>query len=345
MNKNKTINKMLRRNEFYILLIIIVLCIIIEIRSGQFFTINNLVDLASAMIIPTLFGLGQYIVIISGGFDLSFCTMASLCSYVTVDYFLKLEYTGSLIIPLLFAIGLGVICGSLNGLIIAKFKFPPMIVTLGTQYIFRGIMQGVLGAVQIYSVPQSMKEFGYASLFTVTNEKSGLSSKMPVAILFVIVIAVIITVVMKKTMFGRGIFAVGGSDVAAERAGFPVFKIRYFVYVIAGVIASLAGFIRMSMIAQAQPTNLLGMEMTVIASVVLGGTSILGGRGTVYGAILGTFLIVLVQNSLIMIGIPTIWQGFFLGVLIIIGTAISVRKTGSRRRSTTEDGEVQSIDE
>ena len=338
----RQVKKILHRNEFYVAAIILLLCVFIQLQSGQFFTANNLVDLASAMIVPTMFGIGQYMVIISGGFDVSFCTMASLSSYVIVDTLLKADYTGPLILPILMAVGIGAVLGALNGFLIARYNLPAFIVTLGTQFVFRGLMQGALGAVQIYTVPPSMQAFGKAALFTVSGS-SGLSSRMPAAVLFVVALVAIAALAMRYTMFGRGIYAVGGSGTAAERAGFPVFWIKFFVYVISGAIASLTGLIRMSMIGQAQPTNLLGMELTIIASVVIGGTSIKGGKGTVLGALLGTLLIVLVQNSLIMIGIPTIWQSFFLGVLILGSTGISAYQALHQKAPRKTEGEVPAV--
>ena len=333
------IKKALHRNEFDVAVIIVLLCAFIEMRSGQFLSANNLVDMVSAMIVPTMFGIGQYMVIISGGFDVSFCTMASLSSYVIVDTLLKANYAGPIIVPILMAIVIGAVLGALNGFLIARYDLPAFIVTLGTQFVFRGLMQGALGAVQIYTVPPSMQSFGKAALFTVTGS-SGLTSKMPVAVLFAAALVILAALVMRYTMFGRGIYAVGGSSSAAERAGFPVFWIKFFVYVISGAIASLTGLIRMSMIGQAQPTNLLGMELTIIASVVIGGTAIKGGKGTVLGALLGTLLIVLVQNSLIMIGIPTIWQSFFLGVLIIGSTGISAYQATHQKKAHKAKREV-----
>lgn len=320
---NKRLKKLTRSNEFYILLVIIVLSFIIQIRSGQFFTGNNLVDIVNATVVPGIFAIGAFMVIVSGGIDVSFPALASLSVYATTRYLTDIGYNGSFIVPLLMVCGLGALLGSVNGIIISKFKLPTLIVTLGTQSVFRGIMQGSLNSVQIPNIPVSMKEFGSSSLFTATNTTSGLSSNMPLAVLFLVGILIVVFLLLRYTMFGRAIYATGGDENSASRAGFNVPKTKFWLYVLVGVISSIAGLIRTSMMGQMHPTNLLGMEMMVIASVVLGGTAITGGRGTLTGAMLGTVLITIVQSSLLLLGIDTFWQGFFLGLLIIVGTGIS----------------------
>ena len=149
-----------------------------------------------------------------------------------------------------------------------------------------------------------------------------------------IVVVAAAFVVLRYTTFGRGLYAMGGDESAAERAGFKVRRIKFWLFVIVGIIASLAGLVRTTSMDSMHPTNLLGMELMVIAAVVLGGASITGGSGTLTGAMLGTLLIVIVQNSMILIGVPTFWQGFALGVLIIVGTGISaVQVTRARKRA------------
>jgi len=319
----KQLKKLISHNEFYIFLVIFLLSFAIEIRSGQFYTPNNLVDLASALVVPGLFAIGAFMVIISGGIDVSFPALASLSVYATTRILVDTGYQGGILLPIVLCVIFGAILGAFNGFIISKFNLQPLIVTLGTASVFKGIMQGVLNSVQIATIPKGMSSFGTASLFIAKNAESGLTSHMPVAI-FVLLIALGITYfVLNHTMYGRGLYAIGGNEVSAERAGFNVKRIKFFLYVAVGILSSLAGLIRVSMMTQCHPTNMLGMEMMIIAGVVLGGVAITGGSGTLIGCMLGTILIVIVQNSLILMGIPTFWQGFFLGVLIILGVGIS----------------------
>ncbi|MGC3953705.1 MAG: ABC transporter permease [Propionicimonas sp.] len=316
-------SKALRSNEFYVFLVILVLGIVIQARSGQFFTANNLVDIANAMVVPGLFGIGAFLVIVSGGIDVSFPALASLAVYATTRYLVDTGYVGGIWLPFVMAMAIGAILGAFNGLFTARLALPTLIITLGTSSVFSGVMQGVLASVQIPVIPPSMADFGRATLFVATNPQSGLTSSMPVAFLILLAVLAAAFFVLRYTMFGRGIYAIGGDESSAERAGFKVKQIKFWLYVLVGVIAAVAGLIRTSMMGQMHPTNLLGMEMMVIAAVVLGGTAITGGTGTLTGVMLGTLLITTVQNSMILLGIPTFWQGLSLGLLIIVGTGIS----------------------
>jgi simple sugar transport system permease protein len=326
----------LRSNEFYVLLVIIALGIVIQARSGQFFTVNNLVDIANAMVVPGLFAIGAFLVIVSGGIDVSFPALASLAVYATTRVLVDSGYTGGIWLPFLLAMGIGALLGAFNGLFIARLALPTLIITLGTASVFSGVMQGVLNSVQIPTIPPAMEAFGTAALFVAKNPESGLTSNMPVSFLILVAALLLAFVMLRYTMFGRGIYAIGGDESAAARAGFKVRRIKFWLYVIVGVIAAVAGLIRTCMMGQMHPTNLLGMEMMVIAAVVLGGTAITGGTGSLTGVMLGTLLITIVQNSMILIGIPTFWQGLSLGLLIIVGTGISavqLARSGGRLRA------------
>ena len=328
--------KLLRSNEFYVFLVIVALGIVIQARSGQFFTVNNLVDIANAMVVPGLFAIGAFLVIVSGGIDVSFPALASLAVYALTRLLVDNNYTGGIWLPFVMAIVFGALLGAFIGLFTARLALPTLIITLGTASVFSGVMQGVLSSVQIPVIPPSMEAFGRATLFVATNPQSGLTSNMPVSFLILVAVLAAVFVMMRYTMFGRGIYAIGGDESAASRAGFKVRRIKFWLYVLVGVIAALAGLIRTSMMGQMHPTNLLGMEMMVIAAVVLGGTAITGGTGSLTGVMLGTLLITIVQNSMILMGIPTFWQGFSLGVLIIVGTGISavqVARSGNRLRA------------
>lgn len=329
---NGLIRKLVVSNEFYLFLVIVAVALLIQVRSGQFFTANNLVDLANAMVVPGLFAVGAYMVLVSGGIDVSFPALASLAVYTVTSLLVDADYVGGFWLPLVLVMALGALLGAFNGLFAARLAVPTLIITLGTANVFKGIMQGALGSVQIPVLPPSMADFGRATLFVAENPESGLTSSMPVSFLILVVVVAATFLLMRFTMFGRGIYAIGGDAASAARAGFKVRRIKFWLYVIVGVIAAVAGLVRTSMMGQMHPTNLLGMEIMVIAAVVLGGTAITGGKGTLTGVMLGTLLIVIVQNSMILIGIPTYWQRVALGVLIIAGTGISAVQLTRRRK-------------
>lgn len=326
------LHSLVRAHEFYLALIIIVVCLVVQFRSGEFFTANNIVDLIGALIVPGIFAIGVYMALVSGGIDVSFPALASLAVYAVTSTLVEQEYAGTILLPFLLVVILGAILGSFNGLLASRLAVPVLIITLGTASIFQGIMQGVLGSVQIPILPPGMDAFGDSALFETVDPVSGRTSSMPMSVLFLVGLVIIAGFIMKYTYFGRGIYAIGGDEIAARRVGFRPKVIKFWLYVIVGIIAAIAGLARTTAMGTMHPTNLLGTEILVIAAVVLGGTAITGGKGTLTGALLGSFLIVVVQNSMILMGIPTFWQRAALGILIVVGTGVGAMQVVRRRK-------------
>lgn len=320
-----------RRSEPYVLAAIVVLSILIQARSGQFFTGNNLVDLARALIVPGLFSVGCMMVIVSGGIDVSFTAIASLAMYVTDRILLSSAYSGNVVLAYAMSAGFGLLMGALNGVLIGFLRLPTLVVTLGTSSLFTGIMYGAFAA-SASDVPPAIVAHGKETLFTAVNPESGLTSNMPSQVLILVAVLALVFLLLRYTMLGRGIYAIGGDEAAAERAGFSVPWIKMFLYSFVGVLAGITGIARISMIAYADPSTMLGMELTVIAAVVLGGTRVTGGLGTLTGTIFGVTLMTVLANSLILIGIPTYWSRVFTGAVIIIGTGVTARQIRSGRR-------------
>jgi simple sugar transport system permease protein len=325
--------RMLSSPEPWVLAAIVALSLLIQARSGQFFTGNNLVDLARALVVPALFSVGCMMVIVSGGIDVSFTAIASLAMYVTDKILVARGYDGSVLLAYAMSAGLGLLMGALNGSLIAFLRLPTLIVTLGTSSLYTGLMFGAFAA-SASDVPPAIADHGKQILFTAVNNDLGLTSTMPAQILILVGILVIVFLLLRYTMLGRGIYAIGGDEAAAERAGFNVRSIKMFLYCFVGVLAGVTGIVRISMIAYADPSTMLGMELPVIAAVVLGGVRVTGGVGTLTGTMLGVALMTILANSLILMGIPTYWSRAFTGAVIIVGTGVTAWRTGvTRRRS------------
>ena len=221
--------------------------------------------------------------------------------------------------------------GALNGFLIAFLRLPTLVVTLGTASLYTGLMFGAFAA-SASDVPPAIVAHGKETLFTAVNAQLGLSSNMPSQVLILVGVFVLGFLFLRYTMLGRGIYAIGGDEAAAERAGFNVRAIKMFLYCLVGVLAGITGISRISMMAYADPSTFLGMELTVIAAVVLGGTRVTGGVGTLTGTALGVALMIILANSLILMGIPTYWTRVFTGAVIIIGTGVTARQIGTKRR-------------
>jgi len=326
-----TAKRLARRSEPYVFAAILLLSLLIQVQSGQFFTGNNLVDIARSMIVPALFAIGAMLVIVSGGIDVSFTAIASLSMFLTNHILLSADYSGNILLAYAMGAGFGLLMGAVNGLLIGVFRLPTLVVTLGTASLFTGIMQGVFAASESPVAP-SLADHGKEILFVAVNNELGLSSNMPSQILILGAVLLLVFLFLRYTMVGRGIFAIGGDEASAIRSGFSVTGIKVFLYCFVGALAGVTGIVRASMMMNAHPTNLLGMELVVIAAVVLGGTRVTGGHGTLTGTMLGVALMTIMSNSLILIGVPTFWTRVFTGVVIIIGTGVTAWQARARRK-------------
>ncbi len=320
------IKKILKRNEFYVSIIIVALALLIQIKSGQFFTSNNIMDLVRSLIVPGMMAAGLFMVIASGNIDVSFPYTAMLCMFGITKLFQVIDYQGPVVLGFLLAAVIGAFLGLINGVLAAWLKLPTLIITLGTCAIYLGFTQGVLKSSVISVLPDPLADMAAHTLFTVRSATTGLGSSMPISIVMLIGTLLVVGFIMKYTMLGRGIYAVGGDPVAAERVGFNVSAIRIFVFTFMGLIGGVTGLTQVTLSGMCQINFFDGYEMTIIAAVVLGGASIAGGSGTVFGTFLGVLLMKLISNNLILLGIPTNWSKLMTGVLIIAGVSASAYK-------------------
>jgi simple sugar transport system permease protein len=315
------LKKILKTNEFVVGLIIIALSIVIGSINPAFFSIANLFDLLRSATVLGIFAVGVLIVIISGGVDVSFTAIAVFCMYVTSKYFLAIDYQGPIIVAFGLAATMGLLLGLINAAVISYFKLPTLIVTLGTMTMFRGFMLFFVGSDYNSNIPEGMLQFVKANLVTLRTPNGGLTS-LHSAIILLVISALLVWFILKYTMLGRGIYALGGAREAAERAGFNIRWIEFCIYGFVGMLSGINGIVFGTLNRQTNPFAIVGSELDVIAAVVLGGASITGGRGTVIGTLLGVFLVVIMNNSLILVGIPSTWQKVVIGLIILIGTGL-----------------------
>lgn len=331
---------LLKQTEFYVFCIIVAFALIIQVRSGLFFTSNNLMDLVRSMIIPGIYAICALLSFVSTGADVSFPLIAALSAYIAVT--LGNRFSLGVIPIFAIAIVVGCLIGCINGFFIVKYKFNSLIVTLGTSSICSGILFGTFEAGRT-ELPEKLYALSKINLVTVTNAKSGLSSSLPFTFVIMIVLYLIAYFILNYTMAGRSVYAVGGDEVSAERAGINVGKVRFLVFVVNGGIAAIAGLCYAMMSYFYLPNEYAGEEMLVIAAVVLGGTRMIGGIGTLRGCLLGTLLLTMVSNSLILLGISVYWEKVFIGAIIIIGTAVSAMQAmrASRTSAKKKGGSVE----
>jgi simple sugar transport system permease protein len=269
--------KIVQTNEFYVALTIIVLSAVIGTQSSVFFTAGNMVDLLRSGIVTGIFVICAMIVIVSGGIDVSFPAIAVFSMFTTTKILHDMNYEGSVLLAFMIAGGIGLLLGLINAVFIAIFRLPTLIVTLGTSTLFSGFLLTFVGSREISNVPQGILVFSKMEIFSVTNGK-GISSGLPASIYITMIIIVISAMMLKYTMLGRGIYAIGGDRTSAQRAGFNMMRIQFFIYTFVGFLSGIAGMIHTCMMRNSNPVDMLGSEMIVIAAVVLGGTRISGGH-------------------------------------------------------------------
>ncbi|MEA4853180.1 MAG: ABC transporter permease [Christensenella sp.] len=307
-------------NEMIVVYILVGLCLLIGCVNNAFFSANTIVDTARAMLTMLMFALCEMIVIISGGIDVSFPAFASFAMYVTTKLMLD---TGldNIFLAFVIAGGIGAGLGLINAFLVGTFKIPTLIATLGTSSLINGALLSFVGTNEISNLPTTLEAASKTFLFQVGSGDK--VSSMSVFVIVPIVLCVLVWFLLRYTMLGRAIYAIGGDQNSARRAGFSVIKTQYFIYIFVGLIVGITGMTYTILSRNSNPINLMGSEMMVIAAVVLGGARITGGHGNVIGTVLGVALISIVQNNLIMLGVPTYWQTFVIGVLIIVGCSIT----------------------
>ena len=318
-------------NELFLIAAIVVLSLIIGFTNPVFFSIATPFDLLRSSLIEILFGLGLLIVLISGGIDISFPIVGIFAGYTTVVIMLNFGLdTYSLWIPIVLAAIIGAILGSINALLIAGFGLPTLIATLGTTGMFRGFLLSYIGSVYIANIPLGLDQFSTADLLAIQLE-GGTLARLHVLVIPVLLLAIAIAWMLRRTMFGRTVFAIGGSEESARRMGMNVRWTKARIYMLVGALSGVAGILYISLQRKADPYDLAGTELTIIAAVVLGGASIMGGYGTVTGTILGVLLINLLRDNLILLGIPGSWQRAAVGLMLLIG--VMSQAISDKRRS------------
>ncbi len=315
--------RVLRNSNVVIALILVAAMVVIGLINPAFWQLSNIFSLLKANVVIGLMALGVLLIMISGGIDVSFTAFAIAAMYLVVRTMVAIDYDG-VILPFIFATAIGGLLGLMNAGIIHKFHMIPLIVTLGTASLVRGLVLGGVGTsnVNIDEMPPSLIELGRANIVTL-ERANGTTFGLTAMILVYAALAILIHLVLTRTMIGRSVYAYGADPEAARRVGFKTGRTMIFVYCTAGALAGFAGLLHSSMSWLANPRGFVGLELDVIAAVVLGGCSIFGGRGSVIGTVLGVFILVMIQNSLILMGIDMTWQRVVVGGVLISAVAIT----------------------
>lgn len=301
-------------------MLIVVLLVIsyFSYRSARFATPDNMVTILVAAAPFALIALGQTLVILTGGIDLSVGSVIAMAAMTSAA--IAKANPGQIWLAVLGAMLVGLLAGVVNGFFVSVVNVPPFIATLGMLTAGSGLAYAIGGGAPINGLPQGFSRIANAEV---------LGLKVPVIVMILGIIAA--AVVMKRTTYGLRVYAVGGNRAAAEIAGVRTRSILFSVYAVSGVLAGLSGVMLASRVISGPPNLGQGYELDAIAAVVIGGASLMGGRGTVWGTALGLLLIQTLNNGLDILIVPAYWQDVIKGVLIVAAVAVDVWST--RRRT------------
>ncbi|MEJ2549650.1 MAG: ABC transporter permease [Anaerolineales bacterium] len=315
------VNRGLAVDRFIRLFAVAVLFTIFSITARNFFTVRSILTLALQTSTITLMGIGVTFTIITGGIDLSIGSIVALSGTIAVMVALEgVPIWLSMIVGLL----VGVVSGLINGLMITKMKLPPFIATLGMMMVARGVALTITNA-NAKPAPEGFGELGNGTILGTGPEFPGLSYPL----LIMIAVAFVFHFILAKTRLGRYTYAVGSNEEAARLAGIKIHQVKIINYIFCGLLTALVGIILASRMITSQPNSAIGYEMNAIAAAVIGGTSLMGGVGTVAGTVIGSFIIGILTVGLTMQGANYFMQQIVIG-LVVIG-AVTVDRLRNRK--------------
>ncbi|HRP55820.1 ribose ABC transporter permease [Agriterribacter sp.] len=299
-------------SRYGIFIAFVVICIMLSIATPYFFTAQNIIIVLRQVSINGILAIGVTFVIIAGGIDLSLGSVLALTGVVAASFAHPDTY--SLVVPVMLGILTGVIIGAINGLTITLGKVAPFIVTLGMMTIARGLALVWSDGRPVTNLSPAFNYIGGGDFL-----------RIPVPILLFVLVIIVSAVVLKYTRIGRYIYAVGGNENAAKASGIRVGAVKMFAYIMCSGLAGLAGIILASRITTGQPNAGIAYELDAIAAVVIGGTSLLGGRGSIAGTVIGVLIIGVINNGLDLLNVTSYYQQIIKGI-IIIGAVLLDRK-------------------
>ena len=299
---------------------LIVILIFFSIASPYFFTPSNLIGILMAATVTGILALGTTFVIVSGGIDLSIGTGMILCGVMTGVF---LTYWGWPVwLGVIAAVLFGGLIGFVNGFNVSVLGIPPFIATLGMMLVASGLSLVISGTKPIYF--KQHPDFQLLMNYSVIP-----GSRFPLGVLIFIILIVVAAIVLAKTIIGRYAFSIGSNEVATALSGVNVVKWKITIYSMAGLFVGIAGVLAASRLSSAQPVGGMGLELEAIAAVVIGGTSLQGGKGSIVGTVVGSLIVAVLTNGLRVTAVPQEWQSVVVGCVILVAVYVDMlRKKG-----------------
>lgn len=316
--KNKGIlKKIFKTKEIGIILILIVLSVLIQLKNPIFLTYSNIIDVCRNTSYTLVIAVGMTFVLIAKGLDLSVGSLMALGGLISS---LAMFHGVPILLAVLLGLLVGAAFGVVNAFCIVKLKIPAMIATLGSMYMARGLVLVITKGSPVFPLPEAFGNFG-----------KGYFLGVPYVVLIALLLSIAAHLVLSRTTYGRKVYAIGGNPETAKFAGINVAMVTGSCYLISGVLAALSGILTAARMGSGQPSIGDGTEMTVITAVIIGGTSLNGGAGTILGTVLGALLMNVLSSGMNLVGISAYWQKFVMGLIIIIAVGADMYQRNRRR--------------
>lgn len=304
---------------FSLILVYIVICVIFSILSPYFFTIKNLLNIGLFASFIGVMAAGVTVAMLFGAIDISQYAVATLSGLFGG---LLLNAGFGTLWTIILCLGVGAICGAINGTLVAYLKISGIIATLGTMQIFRGAAYLITKGLTIEITDKKFALIGKGYIFKI----------IPIAIIIMVVLFLIIFYILKYTSFGRKIFAVGGNEQASFLSGINVNLTKFGGLVICGACSALAGLILASQVGAAVPSSGVGSEMGVLSAVILGGVSLSGGKGRISGTVIGVLILATIQNGLTLLSVQSYYQMIINGLVLILAVLMDIVRSGAFKK-------------
>jgi len=288
-----------------------VLVLIISIMNSKFLSMYNILNVFRQVSINGLIAFGMTFVILTGGIDLSVGAILALTGMV-LGLMVASGTPDLIAIPLVLL--LGALLGWFNGVLISKVKLQAFIVTLATMTMFSGITMIISDGIPAMGITENSPILNFFSQGDILG--------IPFPMIILLVVFALLLIILQKTVFGRGVYAIGGNEEVARLSSLPTDRIKTSVYIISGVMSALAGVILTSRLSSSQPTAGAGFELDAIAAVVIGGTSLAGGKGRLFGTLIGVLIVGVLNNGLNIIGVSAFYQQFIKGLVILLAVIL-----------------------
>jgi ribose transport system permease protein len=307
------------RQEFGVVLILLTMAGFLSLYTDTFLTSTNIFNILRAFSWIAMSAFGQCMVIITAGIDLSVGSVMGLSGLASAMLLVR-----GVPVPLAVAGGLltGLAVGFLNGLMITKGRLPPFIATLGTLLMARGLCYGLTGGWPVRGLPQAFRDLGQYDI-----PIAGLG--VPLPLIFMLVLAVLTSIFLTRTIWGYRIYAVGGNETATKLSGINTGWVKTMVYSLCGLLTAIGGVVMTARLGVAAPTAADAYELDVIAAAVVGGTSLMGGEGTILGVLIGAAIMQVLRNGLVLVGVSAYWLQAVQGLVIVVAVMLDqLRKRG-----------------